>query len=127
MGTSSLPKGAIIELREQGRWVPYEITDANTTWHTGVSWDIVPQGTPIHRCVWKKDNLEVRRVTPKATPATKTRAQWQAECKARMDSHIAQQMTLRKNFDAVIAELENENDPLEVMSAFLNALKSGRL
>jgi hypothetical protein len=126
MGRSTLPKDAIIELREHGKWTLYQITNAGSTWHTGVCEDTIPAGTPIHRCVWKKDHLEVRKVRVKLTPATKTVEQWQAECKAQYEAWKQAQIDFRQRFDAAIAGAD-PNNPVELMTRLMTAALGGKL
>lgn len=126
MGRSTLPKGAIIEVREQGEYVLYQITKPKSTWHSGVCEDTIPAGTPIHRCVWKGDNLEVRKIRTKLTPATKTVAQWEAECKAFMEDQMRSQQDYMKRFDAVCATCD-PNDPVAIMTTLLRAALDGKL
>lgn len=71
MGKSALKAGTFIRYREQGEWSHCIITNDNTTWHQYVEYERIPKGALIHQCVWKGQDLEVRKViTKKDGPAT---------------------------------------------------------
>lgn len=124
---AKLPKGAIVQMREQGHWHTWMITNANTTWHTGVCWDTIPAGTMIHRCVWKDGGtrLEVRSTFVKIEDATLTKEQWEAEQKARYDAHCAAMDAQKKAFDALVANLPDNPDA--VIAALMPELLNRKL